>query len=181
MHKLKIKKEMKKYILFVIAVLVMPLLSSCGEDDEPESPSFTSAESDINSYLQGEWEGTKYSMDIPYETNHYSFSPRTTPENIILTLTGVVNIEHEYKIIGDAHLVIGFGRDNNIIDTEGDDYCYCYDEQNSTITFLYSVDGTVIRTKEDKYYFERISNTSFKMRAYGLADNEANWITYNKK
>lgn len=172
---------MKKYFLTILlAILAMSFLTSC-EKEKSETLDFTTAESELNSFLQGSWEGIEYSLGVKYKTNFYIFAPRQTPEKITITLTDVVTIKHDHKVIGDTHLVVGFGNNDNIYDTDGDDFCYSYNAQNKIITFLTTVNGSVLMTKEDQYYIEKLSDTSFKMRAYGLADNESNWITYNKK
>ncbi len=175
--------RIKTFFLMLTALFAVAFTSCSSDDNDDSTLSFTTAENQINSYLAGTWVGDEYAMSTTtiYKTETIKFVPLAQPKEVKLTQPGeYVNIDKTFKLIGKAHMVVGFGNDRKPINPEGEDYYYCFDASDMTISLLRAYNDEVYLTKIDSRNIKKESGSKFFMKPTGLADLEANWITFEK-
>lgn len=158
----------KNYIMFVAILLV----TSCSKENEPSQNTDKEIAS-ITQVLNGKFMGSLHnSATNTTETEEMTFSPYSSTKDITSILDGTI------KVYGTA-VVTKYTNDHLLQVTKN-----CYYSVNvasigaqPTVSFYPYSESGEISSKEDKRIIIILSNNSFKMRNYGLSDNNNKTFT----
>jgi hypothetical protein len=157
----------------MFALFCATLLLGCSKDDEPKN--IDKEVEAITQVLNGEFIGSLYSsVTNTTETEELVFTPYSSTKEMMSVIDGKV------EVYGTA-IVTKYTNDHLLETTQN---CYysvrvAYTGAQPTVSFYpYSSSGDINDT-EDKRIITILSNSSFKMRDYGLTEN--NDKTYTKQ
>lgn len=159
---------MKNYIMLVVTLLVI----SCSKDDEPSQNTDKEVAS-VTQILNGKFTGSLFSsVTNTTETEEMTFSPYSSAKDITSILDGAI------KVYGTA-VVTKYTNDHLLEITHN---CYYsvnvdYIGAQPTVSFYAYSENGEINNKEDKRIITILSNNSFKMRNYGLTENNDKTFT----
>lgn len=170
--KVLFKECFRKSVIFASLVFAV-VVSGCSKDDDTTSQNIDKEIAAIVQVLNGKFVGSLYSsVTNTTETEEITFSPYSSPQNITSILDGTI------KAYGTA-IVTQYTNDHLLEITKN---CYYsvnvdYVGAQPTISFYpYSENGE-INNREDKRIITILSNDSFKMRNYGLTENNDKTFT----
>lgn len=159
---------MKNYI----TLLALLLFAACSKNDE--APQNTDKEvAAATQVLNGKFVGSLYSSATnTTETEEMTFSPYSSAKEMTSVLDGKI------KVYGTA-VVTKYTNDHLLEVTHN---CYysvnvAYTGAQPTVSFYAYAENGDINNKEDKRIITILSNSSFKMRDYGLSENNNKTFT----
>lgn len=164
-------RNMKKFLLLCIAIASMAFIA-CSKDKENNNlPS--KVEKDILQVLDGKFVGSLYSpVTNTTETEEITFTPYSSAQEKVSVIDGRI------VVYGTAHLVEYFN-DHLLEIKENCYYSVSVNNSDAIISFYSYSESGEINGREDKRIISIESDNSFKMRKYGLAEN--NDKTFYKK
>jgi hypothetical protein len=158
------------YIMLVAALLIV----SCSKEDEPSQNTDKEVAS-VTQVLNGKFVGSLYSSATnTTETEEITFSPYSSAKEVISIIDGSI------KVYGTS-IVTKYTNDHLLEVTNN---CYYsvnvdYIGAQPTVSFYPYHESGEINNREDRRIITILSNSSFKMRRYGLT--EINDKTFTKQ
>lgn len=159
--------NMKNYISLLALLLVM----ACSKSEDAQSTDKEVAA--VSQVLNGKFVGTLYSSTTnTTETEEMTFSPYSSTKEMTSTLDGKI------KVYGTA-VVTKYTNDHQLEITHNCYYCVnvAYSGAQPTVSFYAYAENGEINNKEDKRIITILSNNSFKMRGYGLSEDNNKTFT----
>ena len=162
---------MRKFLISII--LIIPFVFTSCSDDKENGDSPSPAEKEILQVLNGKFIGSLYSFTTnTTETEEITFTPYSSAQEKVSVIDGRV------VVYGTAYLVTYFN-DHLLEIAENCYYSVNVDYDGAIISFYSYSEICEINGREDKRIISIESDNSFKMRKYGLAEN--NDKTFYKK
>lgn len=167
----------KDFFTCFCLLLGFVLFSGCSNDDDEEPSQNVEKEvASIVKILNGKFVGSLYSSATNItETEEITFSPYSSTKKIISIFDGTI------KVYGTA-IVTKYYNDHLFETTNN---CYYsvnapYIDTQPTVSFYSYSENGEINNREDKRKITILSNTSFKMRNYGLTEDNDKTFTKEK-
>jgi hypothetical protein len=153
-------------IKFLISIILIITFTFIGCSDDKENGNLPSpAEKEILQVLDGKFVGSLYSpVTNTTETEEITFTPYSSAQEKVSVIDGRI------VVYGTAHLVEYFN-DHLLEMTENCYYSVSVNYSDAIISFYSYSESGEINGREDKRIISIESDNSFKMRKYGLAEN----------
>lgn len=161
---------MKRIILLCIGAIA--LFSGCSNDSDAPEPTDNEITA-VAQVLNGRFFGTLYSqITNTTETEEITFSQYSSTKEIVSILDGTV--------VAYGTAVVTTYTNDHLLEVSKN--CYysiqvAYTGAQPTVSFYPHSDSGEINSKEDKRIITILSNSSFKMRKYGLSVNNDKTFT----
>lgn len=158
---------MKKYIAIVMLLL---LVVACSKSEDTQNTDKEVAA--VTQVLNGKFVGSLYSSATnTTETEEVTFFPYSSTKEM-------TSLDGKIKVYGTA-VVTKYTNDHLLEVTRN---CYysvnvAYPGAQPTVSFYAYAENGEINNKEDKRIIAILSNNSFKMRGYGMAENNDKTFT----
>lgn len=159
---------MKKLLSIIVVVLCFV---SCSSDDDSDKPlSFTQSEKVLLETFTGTFLGEYYSLGVLYDKEEITFTPYTAPKEVV-SLFGTFNVA------GTATI------ETNSTITPLKNYYFVFSKTKggtNTLSFYqYDISSGEVVNNQDERVYTIISKNAFKMRNYGLS--EENDVEFTRK
>lgn len=176
MRKKELLKEFTKKTFILVSLMMSVIVSGCSKDDDEPSQNVEKEVASIAQILNGKFVGSLYSsVTNATETEEITFSPYSSTKDITSIFDGTI------KVHGTA-IVTKYTNDHLLEMTNN---CYysvnvAYIGAQPTVSFYSYSENGEINNREDKRIITILSNNSFKMRDYGLTENNDKTFTKDK-
>lgn len=176
MRKKELLKEFTKKTFILVSLMMSVIVSGCSKDDDDPAQDIEKEIYSITQILNGKFVGSLYSSTTnTTETEEITFFPYSSTKDITSIFDGTI------KVYGTA-IVTKYTNDHLFEMTNN---CYYsvnvdYIGAQPTVSFYPYHESGEINNREDKRIITILSNTSFKMRDYGLTENNDKTFTKEK-
>lgn len=154
---------MRKFLISIILIITFAFIGCSDDKENGNLPS--PAEKEILQVLEGRFVGSLYSpVTNTTETEEITFIPYSSAQEKVSVIDGRI------VVYGTAHLVKYFN-DHLLEITENCYYSVSVNYSDAIISFYSYSESGEINGREDKRIISIESDNSFKMRKYGLAEN----------